>query len=239
MEDEIIYNILINKLISAIFLNISGIQVTIPDSMKHAHLILSTGAIIPTTKRGSHRDSYLEYKGVPKEIDIHNAMFYFMVPLLPDSISKRDRWAYCELVKKGVLYDDALEDIYEKLLEERTDEENDLSSFEEEGMLPFENEDPTAKLPDRNTVKEDFQRYRNLKGKNKNRVEGVAVYMNEKFPTIHEWMLGLLDVMQNRLAWIETDFMSFVCEKLSAENIKFEWLHDAVYVSEENYPKAQ
>lgn len=191
------------------------------------------------TKRGSHRDSYLEYKGVPKEIDIHNAMFYFMVPLLPDSISKRDRWAYCELVKKGVLYDDALEDIYEKLLEERTDEENDLSSFEEEGMLPFENEDPTAKLPDRNTVKEDFQRYRNLKGKNKNRVEGVAVYMNEKFPTIHEWMLGLLDVMQNRLAWIETDFMSFVCEKLSAENIKFEWLHDAVYVSEENYPKAQ
>lgn len=181
------------------------------------------------TKKGRHRDGYLEYKGVPKEIDMHNAMYYFMAPLLPDSVSKRDKLAYCEMVKKGILYDDALEEIYEKLAEERANEENDLYSFEEE----------TTKLPDRNTVKEDFQRYRNLKGKNKNRVKGVAVYMNEKFPSIHEWMLGQLEVMQNRLAWIETDFMSLVCEKLSAENIKYEWLHDAVYVSENDYPRAQ
>ncbi len=52
-------------------------------------------------------------------------------------------------------------------------------------------------------------------------------------------MLGNMEVMQNRLAWIETDFISYVGEKLSAENIRFDWLHDAVYVSEADGTKAQ
>ena len=38
--------------------------------------------------------------------------------------------------------------------------------------------------------------------------------------------------------WVETDFMSYLCERLSAENIQLAWLHDAVYVSDESYDRA-
>ena len=183
------------------------------------------------TKRGRHREGYLEYKGLTHEIDMHNAMFYFMVPLLPDSILGKERTAYCETVKAGTLYDDLIEDMCEKLKEELADNEN--------GLMPSNAIDAHDFLPDRDTVKRDFQVYRNLKGKRKNKVRDVAVFMDEKFPTIHEWMLGNMEVMQNRLAWIETDFISYVGEKLSAENIRFDWLHDAVYVSEADGTKAQ
>ena len=47
------------------------------------------------------------------------------------------------------------------------------------------------------------------------------------------------EIMQKRLSWIETDFVSYVGEKYSTENIKFEWLHDGVYVSEKDYLRAK
>lgn len=183
------------------------------------------------TRRGRHREGYLEYKGLTHEIDMHNAMFYFMVPLLPDSVSEKDKTAYYDMVKAGTLYDDLIEDRYDKLKEKLADDEYGLLSF---GAI-----DVHGLLPDRDTVKTEFQIYRNMKGKLKNKVRDVAVFMGERFPTIHEWMLGNMEVMQNRLAWIETDFISYVGEKLTAENIRFDWLHDAVYVSEEDSVKAQ
>ena len=85
----------------------------------------------------------------------------------------------------------------------------------------------------REEIKEKFQRYRNSNGGNKKRIKDIDLYFSQKFPTVRDWMLGQKQ-MQNRLAWIETDFMSRVCEKLSAGNIRYEWLHDAVYVSEED-----
>lgn len=162
---------------------------------------------------------------------MHNAMFYFMVPLLPDSVSEKDKTAYYDMVKAGTLYDDLIEDRYDKLKEKLADDEYGLLSF---GAI-----DVHGLLPDRDTVKTEFQIYRNMKGKLKNKVRDVAVFMGERFPTIHEWMLGNMEVMQNRLAWIETDFIRYVGEKLTAENIRFDWLHDAVYVSEEDSVKAQ
>ena len=161
---------------------------------------------------------------------MHNAMFYFMVPLLPDSVSEKDKTAYYDMVKAGTLYDDLIEDRYDKLKEELADDEY--------GLLSFGEIDVHGLLPDRDTVKTEFQIYRNMKGKLKNKVRDVAVFMEERFPTIHEWMLGNMEVMQNRLAWIETDFISYVGEKLTAENIRFDWLHDAVYVSEEDSARA-
>ena len=89
----------------------------------------------------------------------------------------------------------------------------------------------------REVVKEKFQRYRNSKCGNKKRIKDIDLYFMQRFPTVRDWMLGQKQ-MQNRLAWIETDFMSRVCEKLSAGNIRYEWLHDAVYVSEKDSPAA-
>lgn len=69
----------------------------------------------------------------------------------------------------------------------------------------------------------------------------IDAFYRDKFPTIREWLLGVKGkrgLMQNRLAWVETDFMSYLCERLSAENIQLAWLHDAVYVSDESYDRA-
>ena len=106
------------------------------------------------TKRGRHREGYLEYKGLTHEIDMHNAMFYFMVPLLPDSILGKERTAYCETVKAGTLYDDLIEDMCEKLKEELADNEN--------GLMPSNAIDAHDLLPDRDTVKRDFQVYQGV-----------------------------------------------------------------------------
>lgn len=158
------------------------------------------GGAIHCSKKGDERTSYLEPLGLTNELDMHNAMFYFMFALLPETVSEIDKAAYYEVVKSGRLYDDAVD------------------------ILPGAS---------REEVKEKFQRYRNSKCGNKKRIKDIDLYFTQKFPTIRDWMLGQKQ-MQNRLAWIETDFMSRVCEKLSAGNICYEWLHDAVYVSEED-----
>jgi hypothetical protein len=158
------------------------------------------GGAIHCSKKGGERKSYLEPLGLTHELDMHNAMFYFMLALLPDTISEADKTSYYGLVKSGRLYDDAVDTL------------------------------PGAS---REEIKEKFQRYRNRKGGNKKRIEDIDLYFKQKFPAVRDWMLGQKQ-MQNRLAWIETDFMSRVCEKLSAGNIRYEWLHDAVYVSEED-----
>lgn len=158
------------------------------------------GGVIHGTKKGDERASYLEPLGLTHELDMHNAMFYFMLALLPDTVSEADKTVYYGLVKSGRLYDDAVD------------------------MLPGAS---------REEIKEKFQRYRNSKGGNKKRIKDIDWYFTQRFPTVRDWMLGQKQ-MQNQLAWIETDFMSRVCEKLSAGNIRYEWLHDAVYVSEDN-----
>lgn len=162
------------------------------------------GGAIHCSKKGDERASYLEPLGLAHELDMHNAMFYFMLALLPETVSEADKTAYYGLVKSGRLYDDAVD------------------------MLPGAS---------REEIKEKFQRYRNSKGGNKKRIKDIDLYFMQRFPTVRDWMLGQKQ-MQNRLAWIETDFMSRVCEKLSAGNIRYEWLHDAVYVSEDSSPAA-
>ena len=158
---------------------------------------------------------YLQSKGLTHELDMHNAMFYFMFALLPDTVSSSDRATYFELVKSGCLYDDAV----------------DMFTIHAGGLLK------TDVGPDRSYIKERFQQYRNLAGKRKKTIDDVDHYFEERFPTIRDWLLSQKQ-MQNRLAWIETDFMSLVCEKLSDANIRFVWLHDAVYVSEEDSARA-
>ena len=162
------------------------------------------GGVIHGTKKGDERTSYLEPLGLTHELDMHNAMFYFMLALLPETVSEADKTMYYGLVRSGGLYDDAV------------------------GTLPGASRDG---------LKKKFQRYRNSKGGNKKRIKDIDLYFMQRFPTVRDWMLGQKQ-MQNRLAWIETDFMSRVCEKLSAGNIRYEWLHDAVYVSEDNSPAA-
>ena len=161
------------------------------------------------------RQVYLQSKGLTHELDMHNAMFYFMFALFPDAVSSTDRATYFELVKSGCLYDDAV----------------DMFTIHAGGLLE------TDVGPDRSYIKERFQQYRNLTGKRKKTVSDVDHYFKERFPTIRDWLLCQKQ-MQNQLAWIETDFMSRVCEKLSDGNIKFVWLHDAVYVSEADSVKA-
>lgn len=183
------------------------------------------GSAILGTKKGKQREAYLKYIGLTREIDMHNAMFYFMLALFPDSISKEDKDVYFELVKFGRLYDDAVDMLSTDL--------GKSSSFAADSLKGI------VVGPTREWVKDRFQKYRNRKGKFKTRIKDIDFYYQEKFPTIRNWMLSEKKHMQNRLAWIETDFMSLVCEKLSDEHIRFDWLHDAVFVSETDYDKAQ
>lgn len=162
------------------------------------------------------REKYLQQLGLTHELDLHNAMFYFMFALLPDTISEADKALYFELVKSGRLYDDAV----------------DMFTTHAGGLLQVD------VSPERSYIKERFQQYRNLLGKKKKTVSDIDYYFEQRFPTIRDWLLTQKQ-MQNKLAWIETDFMSRVCEKLSDGTIKFVWLHDAVYVSEEDSVRAQ
>lgn len=162
------------------------------------------------------RERYLQQLGLTHELDLHNAMFYFMFALLPDTISEADKALYFELVKSGRLYDDAV----------------DMFTTHAGGLLQVD------VSPERSYIKERFQQYRNLLGKKKKTVSDIDYYFEQRFPTIRDWLLTQKQ-MQNKLAWIETDFMSRVCEKLSDGTIKFVWLHDAVYVSEEDSVRAQ
>ena len=161
------------------------------------------------------RESYLQQLGLTHELDLHNAMFYFMFALLPDTISETDKALYFELVKSGYLYDDAV----------------DMFTTHAGGLLQVD------VSPERSYIKNRFQQYRNLLGKKKKTVSDIDYYFEQRFPTVRDWLLTQKQ-MQNNLAWIETDFMSRVCEKLSDGNIKFVWLHDAVYVSEADSVKA-
>ena len=163
----------------------------------------------------NERQVYLKSEGLTHELDMHNAMFYFMFALLPDAVSAADRATFFELVKSGCLYDDAV----------------DMFTTHAGGLLK------TDIGPDRSYIKGRFQQYRNLTGKRKKTVSDIDHYFEVRFPTIRDWLLSQKQ-MQNQLAWIETDFMSLVCEKLSDENIRFVWLHDAVYVSEADSVKA-
>lgn len=164
------------------------------------------------------RKTYLKSLGLTHEIDMHNAMFYFMTAILPDTISKVEKTAYLETVKSGRLYDEVV----------------DMFTTHGGGLLP----EDFVYAPDRSDIKERFQQYRNRVGKKKKAIGDVDYYFEQKFPAIRNWLLTQKQ-MQNKLAWIETDFMSLVCEKLSDVNIDLVWLHDAVYVSEDNSAKAQ
>lgn len=173
------------------------------------------------------RKKYLTPLGITRELDLHNAMPYFMNALLPDSVSVKDKAKHLELTRSGVLYDEAVK--YHTI----------------EMKMPGETLDETIVVgviaPSREEIKEGFQRYRNRAGKLKEEVASIDAFYRDKFPTIREWLLGVKGkrgLMQNRLAWVETDFMSYLCERLSAENIQLAWLHDAVYVSDESYDRA-
>lgn len=150
-----------------------------------------------------------------------------MNALLPDSVSVKDKAKHLELTRSGVLYDEAVK--YHTI----------------EMKIPGETLDETIVVgviaPSREEIREGFQRYRNRAGKLKEEVASIDAFYRDKFPTIREWLLrvkGKRGLMQNRLAWVETDFMSYLCERLSAENIQLAWLHDAVYVSDESYDRA-
>lgn len=171
---------------------------------------------IHDTKKGHDRLGYLEPQGLTYEIDMHNAMFYFMYALLPDTVSKEDKAEYLDLVKSGRLYDEVV----------------DLHTVHADGLLDVD------VCQDRAYIKERFQQYRNLAGKRKKQVPEIDSYFEQRFPTVRKWMLEQKQ-MQNHLAWIETDFITRVLEGLSDGNIRYEWLHDAVYVSEKDSVRAQ
>ena len=181
--------------------------------------------VIHGTRRGKDRKDYLDGIGLTHEIDMHNAMPYFMIALLPDTVSKDDKKKYCELVKSGKLYEEAVGmfTIYQ----------GESSSFAAEALKDI------VIAPSRDYIKKGFQRHRNRKGKRKKGVGEIDYFFQEKFPTIHDWLWNNKEIMQKRLSWIETDFVSYVGEKYSTENIKFEWLHDGVYVSEKDYLRAK
>ena len=187
------------------------------------------GAIHRTT-RGRHRKVYLEYIGLTHEIDMHNAMFYLMLSLFTDPVSEKDKAAYFDAVKRGTLYDDFIDFLYEKKKRKLTEIKN--------SAIPLDGFDPRTMLPSRAEIKERFQIYRNLEGEKKDWIKDVSEFMKARFLTVHKWM-RMQKQMQSRLAWIESDFISYVGEKLSVENIRFDWLHDAVYVSEADSARAQ
>ena len=174
---------------------------------------------------------YLEYKGLTHEIDMHNAMFYFMFALLSDPVSEEDKASYYETVKAGTLYDDCIDFLFEKEKRKQTENKNSVIIFDDQQLRVM--------LPSRAEVKERFQKYRNIEGEHKEWISDIAEFMGTRYPTVHDWMLEQIEVLQNRLAWCETDFMTFVGERLVAENIRFDWLHDAVYVSEADSARAQ
>lgn len=183
------------------------------------------------TKKDKQREMYLEYKGLTHEIDMHNAMFYFMFALLSDPVSEEDKASYYETVKAGTLYDDCIDFLFEKEKRKQTENKNSVIIFDDQQLRVM--------LPSRAEVKERFQKYRNIEGEHKEWISDIAEFMGTKYPTVHDWMLEQIEVLQNRLAWCETDFMTFVGERLVAENIRFDWLHDAVYVSEADSARAQ
>ena len=106
---------------------------------------------IHNTEKGKDRMEYLGPMGLTHEIDMHNAMFYFMLALLPDSVSEADRATYFELVKSGRFYDDAVDML--------TKENREFYTL----PLPWWMEDMPIGLS-REEVKDRFQRYRNSKG---------------------------------------------------------------------------
>ena len=183
------------------------------------------------TKKDKQREMYLEYKGLTHEIYMHNAMFYFMFALLSDPVSKEDKAGYYETVKAGTLYDDCIDFIFEN--EKRKQAEN------KNCVIVLDDQQLRGMLPSRDEVKMRFQIYRNIESEHKEWIRDIAEFMGTRFPTVHEWMLEQIEVLQNRLAWCETDFMTFVGERLAAEKIRFDWLHDAVYVSEADSARAQ
>ena len=198
-----------------------------PDKNAHFKTGRWYGGVIHSTKKGDVRKHYLEsIGGLTHEIDLHNAIFYFFAAFLPDDVSKEDKERYCELVKSGKLYEDAIERWTDRV-------SDDYDGFGAEVLRG------TVVAPDRDFIKKKFQEYLNNKGRRKIHVAYMDPYFREKFPTIREWLLTVKETIAVWLFWIETDFMSYYCEKLSAENIKFEWLHDGVYVSEKNGARAE
>lgn len=198
-----------------------------PDSKAYFKSGRWTGGAIHFTKRGAVRKYYLESIGwLTHEIDLHNATFYFFAAFLPDGVSKEDKENYRNLVKSGSLYEDAVD--YWTYRPGK-----DYDGFAAASLKNIE------VAPDRGEIKDRFVRYLNNKGRRKERYADMDAYFKEKFPTIREWLVTVKETIAVWLFWIETDFMSYFCEKLSAENIKFEWLHDGVYVSEENGARAE
>jgi hypothetical protein len=185
-----------------------------------------TGGAIHNMKREVRKKYYLNsIGGLTHEIDLHNAIFYFLIAFLPDTVSMADKERYCDKVKSGKLYNDAV-DYW-------TYRPGESDGFAAEALKGIEI------APDREEFKKLFQRYLNNAGKRKLRIPYIDPYFEQKFPTIRDWLLQVKEKIAVWLFWIETDFMSYFCEKLSAENIRFEWLHDGVYVSEENGARAE
>ena len=198
-----------------------------PDSKAYFKSGRWTGGSIHNMKREVRKKYYLNsVGGLTHEIDLHNAIFYFLAAFLPDDVSKEDKENYCNLVKSGNLYEDAVDYLTYR-------PGKDYDGFAAASLNNIE------VAPDRDYIKTQFQKYLNNKGRRKERIADMDSYFKEKFPTIREWLVKVKETIAVWLFWIETDFMSYFCEKLSAENIKFEWLHDGVYVSEENGARAE